>query len=313
MRGAAAPVAPPPVRSPGGGPFGGRDGLSLPAGRSAIHVVRSQGTASALPPVIARRIGSALASGCGGRQTPAMPLHPRDAAISFYRMRQALGWLGLALPVVLIGGTLAMGETLPPALSDFYYTPLGDIFVGIMVTIGFFLLTYLGHVERAIVSDANVSSAAGIAALGVALFPNDTLDACATEWVPDLSLPGMLHVVSAGVFLASTAVFCLVLFRRHDGGTPGPAKRRRNRIYLLCGAGIGLALLGLAIYFAVLAPAQRCALRGLRPVLWLEVMTVVAFGLSWLVKGRGIQGLNHDDAIAPLIGTATPPRDDRRS
>ena len=221
-----------------------------------------------------------------------MPLEPREAAISFYRMRQALGWLGLALPVVLIAGTLAMGNPLPPALSDFYYGPLGDLFVGILVTIGFFLLTYLGHLEPdRILSDRNVSSVAGLAAIGIALFPNDTLDPCLGAKLPTLTISGTLHVVSAGVFIASTAVFTLVLFRRSDEA-PSPAKRRRNRIYLLCGLAIGLALLGLAVYFAVLDPPQRCAIRGLRPVLWLEVMTIVAFGVSWLVKGRGVRALN---------------------
>lgn len=228
-----------------------------------------------------------------------MPLDPRDAAISFYRMRQALGWLGLALPAVLIAGTLLMGDPLPPALSDFYYGPLGDLFVGILVTIGVFLLTYLGHVEpRAILSDRNVSSVAGLAALGIALFPNDTLDPCLGVKLPPLTASGVLHVVSAGVFLACTAIFCLVLFRRTDGATSSPAKLRRNRIYLLCGLAIGLSLLGLAVYFAVLGPEQRCVARGLRPVLWLEVLTIVAFGVSWLVKGRGVRAFN-DGRLLP--------------
>lgn len=235
---------------------------------------------------------AALAMPRPGPHTRPMPLDARDAATSFYRMRQALGWLGLALPAVLIAGTLLMGDPLPPALSDFYYGPLGDIFVGIMVTIGFFLLTYLGHREPAtLLSDRNVSSLAGLAAVGVALFPNDTLDPCLGVKVPTLTASGLLHVGSAGVFLGCTAVFCLFLFRRTDG-PPSPAKRRRNRIYLLCGLAIGLALLGLVVFFVVPTPEQRCAMRALRPVLWLEVLTIVAFGVSWLVKGRGVRALN---------------------
>lgn len=224
-----------------------------------------------------------------------MAVRPYDAAQAFYRLRQALGWLGLVMPAFLIAATLVAGDPLPPALSDFYYTPLRDVFVGVMVTIGFFLLAYSGHREPGrLVTDRTVSSAAGLGALGVALFPNDTLDPCVGVALPSVTVPGVLHVVSAGVFLASTAVFCLVLFRRTDGPAPSPAKRRRNRIYVLCGAAIGLALLGIAVYFGVFEPAQRCAIRGLRPILWLEVVTVLAFGLSWLVKGRGIQALNDD-------------------
>lgn len=227
-----------------------------------------------------------------------MAVRAYDAAQAFYRLRQALGWLGLALPAVLIGGTLAAGDPLPPALSDFYYTPMRDVFVGVMVTLGFFLLAYSGHREPGVlVNDRNVSTVAGLGALGVALFPNDTLDPCLGAKIPTLTATGVLHVASAGLFLASTAVFCLVLFRRARGAVPGPAKRRRNRIYVLCGGAILLALLGLAAYFAVLSPEQRCAIRGLRPVLWLEVQTVLAFGLSWLVKGRGIRALNDPAAL----------------
>ena len=233
-----------------------------------------------------------------------MPLDARDAALSFYRLRQAMGWLGLALPLVLIGGTLAMGDPLPPALSDFYYTPLRDVFVGILVTLGFFLLVYLGHREpTALVSDRNVSTVAGLGAIGIALFPNDTLDACGGAKLPPLTAWGTLHAVSAGLFLVMTAVFCLVLFRRSDGRVPGPLKRRRNRVYLACGLAILASLGGLAVYFA-LEPATRCAIRGWRPVLWLEVVTVAAFGLSWLVKGRGVEALN-DEGPPPAM---MPPR-----
>ncbi len=235
----------------------------------------------------------ALAPRRAALQTPPMALDTRDVVLSFYRVRQALGWLGLMMPVVLIGGTLALGLPLPPSLSDFYYTPLRDVFVGILFALGVFLLTYLGHRQPTkLVSDRNVSTLAGLGAIGVALFPNDTLDACGGVRIPSLDVAGTLHFVSAGLFLTTTAVFCLVLFRRSDGATPSPLKRRRNRIYLLCGLAIVAALALLGAYFALIDPERRCEIRALRPVLWLEVVTVLAFGLSWLVKGRGIRPLN---------------------
>ena len=231
-----------------------------------------------------------------------MALDTRDVVLSFYRVRQALGWLGLALPIVLIGGTLALGHPLPPSLSDFYYTPLRDVFVGILVSLGVFLLTYLGHRQpRALVSDRNVSTVAGLGALGTALFPNDTLDACLDAQIPSLTLPGAAHVASATLFLTMTAVFCLVLFRRSDSGRKAPLKRWRNRVYLACGVVIVAALAGLGAYFLVVTPEQRCAVAELRPVLWLEVVTVLAFGLSWLVKGRAIPRLNDADVSIPSM------------
>lgn len=221
-----------------------------------------------------------------------MPIDSRDVVRSFYRVRQALGALGLALPAILIGATWAMGEALPPSLSDFYHTGLRDLFVGILTALGLFLLTYLGHLEpTAIVSDRNVSTLAGLGAIGTALFPNSTLDACSGAKLPPVDPAGALHVASAGLFFVMAAVFCLVLFRRSDRAVPDAGKRRRNRVYLACGWIIVGALGLLAVYFVVLSPDLRCDLRALRPVLWIEVAAVAAFGLSWLVKGRAVQSL----------------------
>lgn len=225
-----------------------------------------------------------------------------DLVLSFYRVRQALGALGLAMPVGLIAGSFLLGDPLPPALSDYYYTPMRDIFVGILVALGVFLGTYSGHREPVgPVSDRWVSRAAGLGAVGVAVFPNDTLNPCAGGSIFEVNLVGMLHVASAGLFLTMTAVFCLVLFQRSTSPTPRPQKRRRNWVYTLCGLAIIAALAALAAYFVLLTNAQRCALAPYRPVLWLEVVTVLAFGLAWLVKGRGIKAFNdaRDAGLAP--------------
>ena len=175
------------------------------------------------------------------------------------------------------------------------------MFVGILVALGVFLLTYLGHRQpSALISDRNVSTVAGLGAIGTALFPNDTLDACAGVQIPTLDLFGTLHFVSATLFLGSTAVFCLVLFRRSDRVSRARPKRWRDRVYLACGSVITAALAGLAVYFLLVAPERRCEIADYRLVLWLEVVTVLAFGLSWLVKGRAIPRLNDADAAIPL-------------
>ena len=228
-----------------------------------------------------------------------MPVPPEQAVAAYYRLRQALGALGLLLPPVLIGGTLYEGDPLPPALSDFIYTPFGGYFAGTMFAIGVFLLLYVGYGgDRGLLTDRRVSTVAGLGAVAVALFPNDTLNPCDPDLVDGITAAGVLHVLGAGVFLISTALFCFVLFRRGPAN-PSPARRRRNRLYAACGLVIVLSLAGLGVYFLGLDVTQRCAARGWRPVLWLETATVVAFGLAWLVKGRGVQMLNDPGEPAP--------------
>ena len=228
-----------------------------------------------------------------------MPVPPQQAVAAYYRLRQALGALGLLLPPTLILGTIYEGDPLPPALSDFIYTPFAGYFAGTMFAIGVFLITYVGYGgDRGLLTDRRVSTVAGFGALAVAMFPNDTLNPCDPDILDGATLPGILHVTGAGVFLLSTAVFCFVLFRR---GTlnPSRAKRRRNALYTACGLVIVACIVGLGAYFLVLDTADRCALRPRRPVLWLETLTVLAFGLAWLVKGRGVRMLNDPGEHAP--------------
>ena len=225
---------------------------------------------------------------------------PGSQAIrSYYRIRQAMGIQGLALPVLLIGGSLYSGDPLPPALSDYVYTPFEPIFTGVMFSIGVFLLSYLGYRRQggpSWITDRRVSTLAGLGALGIALFPNDTFDPCGELELRLFSISGAAHVISAGVFLTMTCLFCLVLFRRRVVGDHRTQKNRRNAVYLACGVVILGSLAGLAWYFLGMDMATRCAIADLRPVLWLEVATVWAFGLAWLVKGGGIRQLNDGQA-----------------
>jgi len=58
-------------------------------------------------------------------------------------------------------------------------------------------------------------------------------------------------------------------------------------VYRICGFAILLALVLIALFFIL--PADFTAtLAPLDPVFWLESAAVVAFGVSWFVKGEGI-------------------------
>jgi hypothetical protein len=116
---------------------------------------------------------------------------------------------------------------------------------------------------------------AGVAALLVAFFPTKAPDGFATLawWEPWV---GILHHVGAIALFSMFAVFALWLFRKTaPGETDIPRdKKLRNRIYLSCGIAIVLAMAwaGLAGFFG-------------EPIFWPESVALVAFSVSWLVKG----------------------------
>jgi hypothetical protein len=91
------------------------------------------------------------------------------ALISFMTLRKAVGSLGIALPFVVWGGSFLFGncDGIKPTISDYYYTNMREIFVGILCAISLFLFTYKGYSKL----DNWSANVAAIFALGIALFP----------------------------------------------------------------------------------------------------------------------------------------------
>ncbi len=226
--------------------------------------------------------------------------------LSYTALQQLLGYLGLGLPVGLILFALLSGAGLQPSISDFYYTPMGDVLVGTLCAIGVFLLCYRGYepLVKQRISDRQVSFVAGFAAIGVALFPVHRLDyppACTVN--PCLlfgatSHPDVFHYGSAGVFFACLAIFCLILFPRGDQDKAGRIlwSTPRNKFYAVCGSLIVAAMLAMIPY--VLGSAEtRDQLGRYNYLFWWETVGILAFAASWLRKGKA------HDALAKVIKT----------
>ena len=79
-----------------------------------------------------------------------MPEQTRDELVlSYLRVRQALGILGMVFPVLLIAGGLIAQHGVAPSVSDYYHTTMRDIFVGCLFAIGVFLISYKGYRRKA--------------------------------------------------------------------------------------------------------------------------------------------------------------------
>lgn len=227
-------------------------------------------------------------------------------SLHFLAVRQGIGLLGLILPTVLLIYARQDPINRQPTMSDFYYTAMGDVFVGIVIAIGVFLITYKGYSERPArfrLGDFEMSLIAGTAAIFVALFPTpfelganlclqtltDQVAACSIE--PEttiltglLFVAGPIHFLSAGIFFVCLAYFCLVLFpmggkRMVDGRA---AWSFEHIVYWAAGWTILACILAIALLFGfgLEAPKEAGA------VFWAEAIAVYAFAVAWLVKGR---------------------------
>jgi len=229
-----------------------------------------------------------------------------ELVLSFIAVRQALGALGVALPLLLIAGAILFSQGLERSISDFYYTQMSDLFVGIMCAIGVFLFVYKGYnkQQEEWLSDRLVARVAGAAAICVALIPTNphtgTDPPCSlVQCISGAELAAKIHYASATLFFAMLALFCLVLFCRSDPDKPKTrAKTRRNRVFHICGW-ILVSAMALLFLYAVLPDTTKASLDRFSYIFWLESLGVWAFGVSWLIKGQMIGFLNDSEEAAP--------------
>ncbi len=203
--------------------------------------------------------------------------HWDPRVLSHLTLRKAVGYLAILLPFVLAAGTwLVFSGSLQESVSDYFYTGMRGVLVGGLCTIGVFLITYHGDDKW----DSLLTSAAGIGAVGVALFPTPPSHPSFRATVA-----GYCHYASGGMLFISLTVIALWLFRKAG---PDPVRSRlvrlRSKVYLLCGI-VMVASLALA---GVASLPFAAGLSHLDPVFWMETAATAAFGVSWLVKGQAI-------------------------
>ncbi len=219
------------------------------------------------------------------RQTMASP-----AALSYYTLRKAVGVIALTLPFALPAGRILLELFAPGyilvrpllqhSISDYYYTPVRDVLVGSLCAIATILICTRGYSR----TDEIAGYIAGVAALGVGLFPSVNPDhAQLTQLEVEI---GFAHSGFAALMFLTLAYFCLVLFRRTSPGRKITRRKQlRNRIYGVCGVVI---LVCNALMASLVIPAIDHVLRPYDPLLLFETLSLVAFGVAWLTKGEGL-------------------------
>lgn len=204
----------------------------------------------------------------------------RPLALSHQAHRQLIGYLGILLPVILLAlAGLRPTPGLPiweplDSVSAYYYTGAVAAFVGVLFALALFLFTYGGYEN--VRADRVVAKVGAVCALCVALFPT-----AAPAGLPEPSWWGKttrtIHYLSATCLFFTFIVFSLWLFRKTSvpPGRKVPAgKRRRNRVFLVCGW----------VMVANVLWAGSSYFTG-APIFWAEVFALWAFAVSWLVKG----------------------------
>ncbi len=206
--------------------------------------------------------------------------------ISYLLLRKLIGFIGILLPVVLvIGSFLSNKYTTPqPSISDYYFTNMGDVFVGNLCAVSLFLFCYKGYDYR----DNITANLAAVFAVFVALFPTKTdLDREHLSIIDSEEVANYIHFIAATLFFSCLAFFSLYLFRLpRENKLFTARKRTRNKVYFTCGVIIIVCILLIGLFLKV--KYIEAMFEPYYPVIMLETIALWAFGFSWLVKGETI-------------------------
>lgn len=213
---------------------------------------------------------------------------PYDRQINHKTMRQVIGALAILLAHVVYW--LADVDYEVNSISATYWTNSGDLFVGALVVVGFFLAAYNGLNGRD--AEFYISKFAALFAICVALFPTlpdcnkDVLTqgekcppASAPKWVE--SLTGLFDIEPYRVHMGSAVLLFVCLFVMLWFFSKRAASKNRPTRALLYRALAILMISGMPIiyYWVAVVKSQSDALY------WIEVWGLTAFGVGWFIAG----------------------------
>lgn len=214
--------------------------------------------------------------------------------LSYLKVRQAIGWLGILLPLILIVGGSLGGHNILPSISDYYYSNMGTTFTGILFMVATFLFTYKGYNNNrtifwGLLNDNHVTTLAAVFAITVALFPCGSVESeCYGILIPTVeSVVNAIHFAAAGALFFLLGIMSFYFFTASNkplSEIKGTRKATRNTLYKYCAYVIwGCIFIMLVIKVGKLAENTNGIIRYY--IFIGEIICLFAFGLSWLVKG----------------------------
>ncbi|MGH3255061.1 MAG: hypothetical protein ACRDOU_06550 [Streptosporangiaceae bacterium] len=247
-----------------------------------------------------------------------------ELIVSDLFLRQTVGWMGTLLPIVLlVGNAISSSAPRPDSISGYYYTDMRNIFVGTLWALGVFLVAYRGYDGV----DESITNVAGLAAIGVALCPTKPTvctagtGACPASSVARLStsqqVVGDIHLVLAAITLIALGLMALRFAKRgmtpggqslmvqlryglgfgkqgngkQGNGKQGNDSQQRSTAHQVIYRASGMTIL-CCVLLAALSNLLPASVKANWPWLFIfESLAVFAFGVSWFVKGRTLQGI----------------------
>lgn len=237
-----------------------------------------------------------------------------NRVISYHKIRRAVGIIGMLLPFGLWSMNALINESeilnhsfwitfekpylpdenLKDSISHFYYAAVGELFTGALCAVSLFLFCYRGYSKPKsgkyckIPGDSFMTNFAGLMALLVVIFPTSSKQINDNFRVFVASeTTGYIHYLAAALFFITLSVISFVNFRR----TKHPedfGKMKSHNIYRNCALIMMSCMIVLIIIFILEKTTSTTTFwaEKYNVTYWLETIMLLAFGISWVVKGE---------------------------
>ncbi len=253
--------------------------------------------------------------------TPQQTPPPENRVISYHKIRLAVGIIGMLLPLSLwflntiinesgilhnpfwitFSDGYDPGDNLKDSISHFYYSTVGELFTGALCAVSLFLFCYRGYDRPAygkyhkIPGDNFMCNFAGAMALLVVIFPTSA-DPCMKDNFKAFvatDATGYIHYGAAVLFFVALSIISFVNFRRTK--EPENFGKNESHKYFKYSAIImfGCMLILLIIFILHKLKLDVSWSDDLNLTYWLELVMLIAFGISWTIKGQIDQQLFH--------------------
>src|SRR4030042_3580559 len=207
---------------------------------------------------------------------------PRKTMFSSEAIRWLVAFITFTLPILVT----IISSTRLTSISTSYYTDARDVFVGLLFTLGAFLIVYKGYSQP----EDWIANIGGLAAIIAALCPM-ACDLCSK------TPTSYVHAISGNVLFLVTAYFCLGPFRQAAKNKKWIKAQRRVIFYTICGYTIIACLVILMIIgFAMTAELKKT----LTPIFWGELGLLWIFMPAWVVAAKWIPWFTDNDKEKPL-------------
>jgi hypothetical protein len=192
--------------------------------------------------------------------------------VGYIKLRNGISFLGLIFPFIFLASSGLRPGPLKGSISAYYHVDNleRNLFVGILITVGVFLILYEGYSKR----EDWTLTLSGICVVFVALIPT-AIEGKNFTW----------HEVFAIIFFVG--IFIVMFFFSNEtlSKIKDPKRKEKYRkIYQLIAILMIICII-IALIFKIILDAQG---KEHTAIFWLEAGGIWLFALFWLVKTREV-------------------------